>query len=82
MAKELTNDYKNAEGFPDPTPYHAINNIERAEARAYYLNSCIISMARLTGFQIETLVTVDRDGNRFDSAELKKKHDELKKAKE
>ena len=72
---ETKNSYKNHEGYPDPTPYEAIHNIDRAEARAYYLNSTIISMARLTGFQIETLVTVDRDGNRFDSAELKRKHD-------
>lgn len=73
MEKNTTkNNYKNHEGYADPTPYNAINSIEGAETKAYHLFETIGHMARLAGFTIDgTVIMIGRNGRAHDGAKLK-----------
>lgn len=66
MVKDLG--YKNPEGYPDPTAYHAINNVEKAfieskslsedEDRFHKLLNTIFTICELAGFHIEGRIAI------------------------
>ncbi len=51
----IGNDYKNPEGYPDPTAYKAINNVEKSspedKERFRKLLNTIFATCELAGFQ-------------------------------
>lgn len=56
---------KNDKGYPDPTPYKAIKNMEKEEERLRKLIHTIRYVAGLAGFDIEgRIVLVDRKTGR------------------
>lgn len=65
--------YKNPEGYADPTPYAAMKAIDGAETKAYHLFETIGHMARLAGFDIDgTIRFIDRAGRSHDGLELRR----------
>ena len=44
---------KNAEGYPDPTAYHAIKNIDREDWRFNCVLHTIFNICELAGFKVE-----------------------------
>ena len=64
----IGNDYKNPEGYPDPTAYKAINNVEKThvenktspedEERFHKLLNTIFTICELAGFHIEGRIVV------------------------
>lgn len=57
---------KNAEGYPDPTAYEAIKNIEKEEARFHKLLHTIFNICELSDFRIEgRIVLVDKKTGRI-----------------
>ena len=68
---ELKSEYElshNGENYPDPTPYHAIKNIEREEAMTKTIQSdwelhhkligCILRICELAGFSVESRIVL------------------------
>lgn len=49
---------KNAEGYSDPTAYHAVRNMDRDEARFYKFLDAIFLLCELSGFHIEERLVV------------------------
>lgn len=49
---------RNASGYPDPTAYEAIKNIEREDERFNKLLRAIFNICELSGFQIEGRITL------------------------
>lgn len=49
---------KNKEGYPDPTPYEAIKNVEAEVARVSWLVKTLHSVCELAGYQIEGRVVL------------------------
>lgn len=47
-------DYKNPEGYADPTPYHALRNLQRdnADINAMRLIKCILTLLDLNGYTL------------------------------
>lgn len=58
----IGNNYKNPEGYPDPTAYKAINNVEKSspedEERFHKLLNTIFSTCELAGFHIEGRIAI------------------------
>ena len=57
MEKSERLDYRNPEGYPDPTPYHAIRNIEyperdSADIQAYRLIKCLLVLLDINGYEL------------------------------
>lgn len=52
MGDKLTEGYYNAEGYPDPTAYNAIKNIEDEAEKVSTLNHVIRAILRLAGFEL------------------------------
>lgn len=54
--------YKNPEGYPDPTAYKAINNVEKSspedEERFQKLLNTIFTICELAGFHIEGRIAI------------------------
>ncbi|MDD2298555.1 MAG: hypothetical protein PHU69_02830 [Fermentimonas sp.] len=51
---------RNAEGYPDPTAYQAIKNIDREDENFHKLLHTIFNVCELSGFRIEgRIVLVD-----------------------
>ena len=51
---------KNAEGYPDPTAYEAIKNIDKEDERFHKLLHTIFNICELSGFRIEgRIVLID-----------------------
>lgn len=60
--------YRNPEGYPDPTAYSAINNVEKAqiesktspedEERFHKLLNTIFTICELAGFHIEGRIAI------------------------
>jgi hypothetical protein len=59
----LNNDpRRNAEGYPDPTAYTALRNIENADDRFHKLLNTIFDICDDAGFQIQgRVVLLDRE---------------------
>lgn len=56
-----TDPRKNDKGYPDPTPYKAIKNIEKEEDRLRKLIRTIRYICDLAGFDIEgRIILIDR----------------------
>lgn len=54
-------DRKNSEGYPDPTAYAAMRNINRDEDRYRKLRKAILSICDVAGFDIRgPLVLIDK----------------------
>ena len=52
---------KNNEGYPDPTPYQAIKNIEYEYERHHKLIGCSLRICELSGFEVrERIVLKDK----------------------
>lgn len=55
-------DYKNPEGYPDPTAYKAIKNVEKSspedEERFHKLLNTIFTICELAGFHIEGRIAI------------------------
>jgi hypothetical protein len=52
---------KNAEGYPDPTAYEAIKNIDKEVERFHKLLHTIFNICELSGFRIEgRIVLIDK----------------------
>ena len=49
---------KNGEGYPDPTAYEAIKNIEKEMAKLNWLVKTLHSVSELAGYQIEGRVVL------------------------
>lgn len=49
---------KNAEGYPDPTPYQAIVNIESEHERYRKVIGCILRICELSGFELEERIVL------------------------
>lgn len=66
--EELMDEYRNPEGYPDPTAYSAINNVEKAqiesktspedEERFHKLLNTIFTICELAGFHIEGRIAI------------------------
>lgn len=64
----IGNDYRNSEGYPDPTAYSAINNVEKTpvenktspedEERFRKLLNTIFTICELAGFHIEGRIVI------------------------
>lgn len=62
--RSITDDYenpkKNSEGYSDPTPYEALNNIERSEEHERFRKfmGAMLRIAELSDFSIEERIVV------------------------
>lgn len=57
---------KNGEGYPDPTAYEAIKNIDKEDKRFRKLLHTIFNICELSGFRIEgRIVLVDKKTGRI-----------------
>lgn len=52
MGEKLKEGYYNAEGYPDPTAYNAIKNIEDEETKVSTLIHIIKTLLRICGFEL------------------------------
>lgn len=60
-----TNPRRNAEGYPDPTAYEALKNLEQEDEQFHRLLHTIFSICELAGFAIEgRIVLVDKRNGR------------------
>ncbi len=60
-----TNPRRNAEGYPDPTAYAALKNLEQEDERFHRLLHTIFSICELSDFEIEgRIVLVDKRNGR------------------
>lgn len=50
--------YKNSEGYSDPTAYEALLNIEKENKRFYRLLHTLFYICKTAGFQIEGRITL------------------------
>lgn len=56
---------RNAEGYPDPTAYQAMKNLDKEDDRFHKLLFTIFNICELAGFQIEgRIVLVDKSNGR------------------
>ena len=51
------NDYYNSEHYPNPTEYHALNNIDE-ERRVIKLVSVLLYIINLAGYELEGRITL------------------------
>lgn len=51
-------DRKNAEGYPDPTAYKAIQNLEQEDERFHKFLDTIFTICELSDFHIEERIVV------------------------
>ena len=53
-------DYKNPEGYADPTPYNALRNMQRdnADINAMRLIKCILTLLDLNGYTLIGRLTI------------------------
>lgn len=51
-------DRKNAEGYPDPTAYKAIRNLEQEDERFHKFLDTIFTICELSDFHIEERIVV------------------------
>lgn len=49
---------KNSEGYPDPTAYEAIKNLDKGDERFHKLLHTIFDMCELAGFHLEERIVL------------------------
>ena len=49
---------RNGEGYPDPTAYKAIKNINSKSEKVYKLIGCILRICELSGFSVEERIVL------------------------
>lgn len=61
-----TNPRRNAEGYPDPTAYEALRNIDREEDERFHrLLHTLFYLCELAGFEIEgRIILIDKRNGR------------------
>lgn len=69
MQKDNNNPMRNAEGYLDLTPYHAIKHIG-VEYKAYKVLQTLEHVAKLAGFTLDAIVMTDRNGKQYAGADL------------
>lgn len=71
MQKSTNNPKRNAEGYADPTPYEAIQNMG-LEYKAYKLVETLRHVCKLAGFTLDdtTLTIKDRNNTPYNAATL------------
>ena len=69
MQRDNANPMRNAEGYLDPTPYHAIKHIG-VEYKAYKVLQTLEHVARLAGFTLDAITLIDRNGKEYTGAGL------------
>lgn len=58
MIQKKKDDYTNAEGYPDPTAFKAIQNVDHDSERFRKFVGCILRICELSGYQLEEHIVV------------------------